>query len=59
MDRKVCFYKIEQLLNEYRTVSMVILIDGLRVSRVTDNHDIKYMRNHPNGPITGATGGAG
>ena len=52
MDRTERFYKIEQLLNDRRSVSMVTLIEELGISRATVKRDIEYMRDRLNAPIT-------
>ena len=52
MDRTECFYKIDQLLNDRRSVSMGILIEELGVSRATIKRDLDYMKDRLNAPIT-------
>ena len=52
MDRTERFYKIDQLLNERRSVPMEALIEELGISRATVKRDIEYMRDRLNAPIT-------
>jgi predicted DNA-binding transcriptional regulator YafY len=52
MDRTERFYKIDQLLNDRRSVSMVALIEELGISKATVKRDIEYMRDRLNAPIT-------
>jgi predicted DNA-binding transcriptional regulator YafY len=52
VDRTERFYKIDQLLNERRSVPMNTLIEELGISRATVKRDIEYMRDRLNAPIT-------
>ena len=52
MDRTERFYKIDQLLNARRSVSMATLIEELGVSRATVKRDLEYMKDRLNAPIT-------
>ena len=52
MDRTERFYKIDQLLNDRRSVPMSTLIEELGISRATVKRDIEYMRDRLNAPIT-------
>jgi predicted DNA-binding transcriptional regulator YafY len=52
VDRTERFYKIDQLLNDRRSVSMSTLIEELGISRATVKRDIEYMRDRLNAPIT-------
>ena len=51
MDRTERFYKIDQLLNDRRAVSMASLIEELGISRATVKRDIEYMRDRLNAPV--------
>ena len=51
MDRTERFYKIDQLLGEYRVVPFSIFEEKLGVSRATIKRDLEYMRNRLNAPI--------
>lgn len=51
MDRTERFYRIDQLLNERRSVSIQTFIDELEVSRATFKRDLEYMRERLNAPI--------
>ena len=51
MDRTERFYKIDQLLNDRRSVPMSTLIEELGVSRATIKRDIEYLRDRFNAPI--------
>ena len=51
MDRTERFYKIDQLLNDRRSVPMDTLIEELGTSRATVKRDIEYMRDRLNAPI--------
>ena len=51
MDRTERFYRIDQLLNERRAVSMRTFIDELEVSRATCKRDLEYMRERLHAPI--------
>jgi predicted DNA-binding transcriptional regulator YafY len=51
VDRTERFYKIDQLLNDRRSVSMETLIEELGTSRATIKRDIEYMRDRLNAPI--------
>ena len=51
MDRTERFYKIDQLLNDRRSVSMDTLIEKLGISRATFKRDIEYMHERLNAPI--------
>lgn len=52
MDRTERFYRIDQLLNDRRSVSMDTLIEELGTSRATVKRDIEYMRDRLGAPIT-------
>ena len=52
MDRTERFYKVDQLLNDRRSVPMNTLIEELGISRATVKRDIEYMRDRLNAPIT-------
>jgi len=52
MNRTERFYKIDQLLNDRRSVPMAMLIEELAVSRATVKRDLEYMRDRLNAPIT-------
>ena len=51
MDRTERFYKIDQLLNDRRSVPMAMLIEELGTSRATVKRDIEYLRDRLNAPI--------
>ena len=51
MDRTERFYRIDQLLNERRSVSIQAFIDELEVSPATFKRDLEYMRERLNAPI--------
>ena len=51
MDRTERFYRIDQLLNERRAVSMRTFIDELEISQATFKRDLEYMRERLNAPI--------
>ena len=51
MDRTERFYKIDQLLNDRRSVPMNTLIEELGISRATVKRDIEYMRDRLNAPV--------
>ena len=51
MDRTERFYRIDQLLNDLRSVSMAKLIEALGTSRATVNRDLEYMRDRLNAPV--------
>jgi predicted DNA-binding transcriptional regulator YafY len=51
MDRTERFYKIDQLLNGRRPVSMETLLRELGVSRATVKRDLEYLRDRFNAPI--------
>jgi len=51
MDRTERFYKIDQLLQERRVVSMETLIEALGVSHATVKRDLEYLRDRLNAPI--------
>jgi len=52
MDRTERFYKIDQLLNDRRAVTMDTLIEDLGISKATVKRDIEYMRDRLYAPIT-------
>ena len=52
MDRTERFYKIDQLLNDRRTVSMELLMEQLGISKATVKRDLEYMRDRLNAPIS-------
>ena len=52
MDRTERFYKIDQLLNDRRAVSIDTLIEEMGISKATVKRDIEYMRDRLNAPIT-------
>ena len=51
MDRTERFYKIDQLLNDRRAVSMDLLMEKLESSKATVKRDLEYMRDRLNAPI--------
>jgi predicted DNA-binding transcriptional regulator YafY len=51
MDRLERFYRIDQLLNERRTVPLPVFLDELQVSLATFKRDLEYMRSRFNAPI--------
>lgn len=51
MDRTERFYRIDQLLNDLRSVPMAKLIEVLGTSRATVKRDLEYMRDRLNAPI--------
>ncbi len=51
MDRTERFYRIDQLLNERRAVSLDTLMAELEVSRATLKRDLEYMRDRLQAPI--------
>lgn len=51
MDRTERFYKIDQQLQDHRSVSMEKLLEVLEVSRATVKRDLEYMRDRLNAPI--------
>ena len=51
MDRTERFYKIDQQLQEHRSVSMEKLLEVLEVSKATIKRDLEYMRDRLNAPI--------
>ena len=51
MDRTERFYRIDQLLNEKKTVPFALLLEKLEVSPATIKRDLEYMRNRLNAPI--------
>lgn len=51
MDRTERFYKIEQLLNEYRFATFEQIQLALGVSRATVKRDLQYLRDRMNAPI--------
>ena len=51
MDRTERFYKIDQLLNDRRSVPMATLIEKLDISLATVKRDIEYMRDRLRAPI--------
>ena len=51
MDRTERFYKIDQLLNDRRVVSMDMLMEKLGSSKATVKRDLEYMRDRLNAPI--------
>ena len=52
MDRTERFYKIDQLLNSRRAVSMELLMEQLGISKATIKRDLEYMRDRLNAPIS-------
>jgi len=52
MDRTERFYKIDQLLNSRRAVSMELLMEQLGTSKATIKRDLEYMRDRLNAPIS-------
>jgi len=52
MDRTERFYRIDQLLNDRRSVPMSTLLEELGISKATVKRDIEYMRDRLNAPIT-------
>jgi len=51
MDRTERFYKIDQLLQERRAVSLALLMEELSVSRATVKRDLEYLRDRLSAPI--------
>ena len=51
MDRTERFYRIDQLLNDLRSVPMAKLIEALGTSRATVKRDLEYMRDRLNAPV--------
>ena len=51
MDRTERFYRIDQLLNDLRSVPMVKLVEALGTSQATVKRDLEYMRDRLNAPI--------
>ena len=51
MDRTERFYRMDQLLNERRSVSIQTFIEELEVSQATFKRDLDYMRERLNAPI--------
>ncbi len=51
MDRTERFYKIEQLLHEYRFATFEQVREALGVSRATVKRDLQYLRDRMNAPI--------
>jgi len=52
MDRTERFYRIDQLLNERRSVPIHVFLHELEVSRATFKRDLEYLRDRLNAPIT-------
>jgi predicted DNA-binding transcriptional regulator YafY len=51
MDRTERFYRIDQLLNEHRVVTLPAFLDALGVSRATFKRDLEYLRDRLHAPI--------
>ncbi len=51
MDRTERFYRIEQLLNEHKAVSMETFLEELSVSPATFKRDLEYLRDRFGAPI--------
>jgi predicted DNA-binding transcriptional regulator YafY len=51
MERTERFYKIEQLLHEYRFATFAQVQEALGVSRATVKRDLQYLRDRMNAPI--------
>lgn len=51
MDRTERFYRIDQLLHEYRVVPLPVFLDSLGVSRATFKRDLEYLRDRLHAPI--------
>lgn len=51
MDRTERFYRIDQLLNDRRSVALNTFVDDLGVSRATVKRDLEYMRERLHAPI--------
>ncbi len=57
MDRTERFYKIDQLLQDGRSVAFVKLQEALGISRAQLKRDLAYMRDRFNAPIDSAAAG--
>jgi predicted DNA-binding transcriptional regulator YafY len=51
MDRTERFHRIDQLLNDQKTVSMKVFLEEMEVSRATIKRDLEYMRSRIDAPI--------
>lgn len=51
MNRLERFYRIDQLLQEYKVVSREQFLDNLEVSLATFKRDLEYMRDRFNAPV--------
>lgn len=51
MDRTERFYRIDQLLNEFKVVPLETFLAELEVSRATFKRDLEYLRDRLNAPI--------
>jgi predicted DNA-binding transcriptional regulator YafY len=51
MDRTERFYRIDQLLNEYKVVPLETFLSELEISRATFKRDLEYLRDRLNAPI--------
>ena len=51
MDRTERFYRIDQLLQDHRSITMERLLEVLEVSNATIKRDLEYMRDRLNAPI--------
>ena len=51
MDRTERFYRIDQLLNEHKVVTLETFLAELGVSRATFKRDLEYLRGRLNAPI--------
>lgn len=51
MDRTERFYRIDQLMNEYRVVPLNVFLNELGISRATFKRDLEYLRDRLNAPI--------
>lgn len=51
MDRTERFYRIDQLMNEYKVVPLTTFLSELGISRATFKRDLEYLRDRLNAPI--------
>jgi len=51
MDRTERFYRIDQLLNEFKVVPLATFLAELEISRATFKRDLDYLRDRLNAPI--------
>jgi len=52
MNRTERFYRIDQLLQQRRTVPIAVFLEELEVSRATFKRDLTYLRDRLHAPIT-------